>query len=136
MCKNMPSICARANGEHKHEEVASLANNNGNRNRVLVPQAQNALEQFKYEIATELGIPTGTTMSGGQRNEQSYQAMLDNWKYEVAEELGIRADVEQRGWANMTSRECGRVGGRMGGKIGGQMVRRLIQVAEQSLIGK
>lgn len=113
-----------------------MANNNGNRNRILVPQAQNALEQFKYEVASELGIPTGAAAAGGQRNEQNYQAMLDSWKYEVAEELGLRADIQQRGWANMTSRECGRVGGRMGGRIGGQMVKRLIQVAEESMVGR
>lgn len=112
-----------------------MANDNGNRNRILVPQAEGALEKFKYEIATELGIPTraqsgGTTLSG----QQGYEAMLDQWKYEVADELGIRADIQQRGWANMTSRQCGAVGGRMGGKIGGQMVKRLIQVAEESMI--
>ncbi|KAF1086224.1 Small, acid-soluble spore protein C2 [Sporotomaculum syntrophicum] len=28
-----------------------------NRNRKLIPQAANAMEQFKYETAAELGIP-------------------------------------------------------------------------------
>ncbi len=113
-------------------------NGNGNRNRILVPQAQDALEQFKYEIATELGIPARASGSGGAaqggQGQQGYEAMLDSWKYEVAQELGILPDIQQRGWGNMTSKQCGAVGGRMGGKIGGQMVRRLIQVAEQNLI--
>lgn len=106
---------------------------NRNGNRILVPEAEQALERFKYEIASELGVPVEAGTSGAAVSEQSYKNVLDAYKYEVASELGLRGDIEQKGWANMTSRECGRVGGRMGGKIGGQMVKRLVQLAEQNL---
>jgi hypothetical protein len=33
-----------------------MANNNTGRNRVLVPEAQNGLDQFKLEVASELGL--------------------------------------------------------------------------------
>lgn len=50
---------------------------------------------------------------------------LDRLKYEVAEDLGLDDDIDQRGWANMTTREVG--------TIGGHMVRRLVQQAESQL---
>lgn len=41
-----------------------MANNNNN-NQALVPQARNALDQLKFETATELGIPNyGQTYKG------------------------------------------------------------------------
>lgn len=33
-----------------------MARRNGRRNRILVPQARQAMDQFKYEMASELGI--------------------------------------------------------------------------------
>lgn len=57
------------------------------------------------------------------------QSVLDQFKYEVAQELGLSPKIESQGWANMTSRECGRVGGR----IGGSMVKAMIRRAEESL---
>lgn|GEM_PF-36666 len=116
------------------DNQSSNNNNNNNRNRLVVPQAQPAIDQFKYEIASELGIPIRST--GGANAGSGYQQALDNYKWEVASEIGIAEQVRQRGWAEMSSRECGRVGGRMGGRIGGQMVRRLIQLAEQNLSGQ
>ena len=106
--------------------------NDANGNRILVPQAEAAMDQFKYEIADEIGIPVkaGAASPAASRNSEQ---QLDAYKYEIAQELGLLGDIQQRGWANMTSRECGRVGGRMGGKIGGQMVKRMIQLAEQNL---
>ncbi len=53
----------------------------------------------------------------------------DRFKYEVAEDLGILDDIQQKGWADMPSRQLGRIGG----KIGGNMVKVMIQHAEQSL---
>jgi hypothetical protein len=50
---------------------------------------------------------------------------LDRLKYEVAEDLGLDDDIEEKGWANMTTRQVG--------KIGGNMVRRLIKRAERDL---
>jgi len=108
-----------------------LANDSDN-NRILVPQAQGAVEQFKYEIANEIGIPVRAA-AGVPAGVQSSKDQLDAYKYEVAQEIGLLDDIRQKGWGNMTSRECGRVGGRMGGRIGGQMVRRMIQLAEEQL---
>ncbi len=34
-------------------------NNNGNRNKLAVPGAEQALEQMKYEIASEFGVNLG-----------------------------------------------------------------------------
>ncbi len=101
-----------------------------NQNRVLVPGAQGALERFKYEIAQEVGtVPAGA-------NQANYREALDRRKWEVASELGLTADIKQRGFPNMTARECGRIGGRMGGKIGGQMVKRMIALAESQMAGQ
>ncbi|MCY0898320.1 MAG: alpha/beta-type small acid-soluble spore protein [Firmicutes bacterium] len=50
---------------------------------------------------------------------------LDRLKYEVAEDLELDDDIAARGWANMTTREVG--------KIGGTMVKRLIERAEQQI---
>lgn len=56
-------------------------------------------------------------------------SFLDQFKYEIAEELGLREKIDSQGWANMTSRECGKIGG----KIGGNMVKVMIRHAEQML---
>lgn len=50
---------------------------------------------------------------------------LGRLKYEVAEDLGLDDDIEEKGWANMTTRQVG--------KLGGNMVRRLIKRAERDL---
>lgn len=52
-------------------------------------------------------------------------AALDKFKHEVATELGLEQDIRSKGWANMTSRECG--------LVGGNMVRKMIEYAENSL---
>lgn len=57
------------------------------------------------------------------------QSVLDQFKYEVAEELGLMQDIETKGWANMTSRDIGKIGG----KIGGNMVKAMIRRAEAQL---
>ncbi|WP_047151996.1 alpha/beta-type small acid-soluble spore protein [Aneurinibacillus tyrosinisolvens] len=36
-----------------------MSGRSGGRNKLLVPQARQGLEQFKYEIATEFGIQLG-----------------------------------------------------------------------------
>ncbi|CAM5201011.1 Small acid-soluble spore protein alpha/beta type OS=Ureibacillus acetophenoni OX=614649 GN=SAMN05877842_102516 PE=3 SV=1 [Ureibacillus acetophenoni] len=39
------------------------SNNNGNRNKLLVPGANQALDQMKYEIAQEFGVQLGPDAS-------------------------------------------------------------------------
>jgi hypothetical protein len=63
-------------------------------NSLVVPQAAQALEQLKYEVAQELGI----------------QIPSDGY------------------YGNMLTRETG--------SIGGQITRRMIQMAEQQLVGR
>ncbi len=42
-----------------------MANNDTGRNRVVVPEARQALNQMKYEIASELGMTNYQTMDKG-----------------------------------------------------------------------
>lgn len=45
---------------YTHKEVRHMANNNSNNsNQLLVPGAAQALEQMKYEIASEFGVNLG-----------------------------------------------------------------------------
>lgn len=64
-----------------------------NRNDLVIPQANAALEQLKYEIAQELGVQIP------QDGYYGYMATRDT------------------------------------GAIGGHMVRRMVQIAEQTLSG-
>ena len=66
---------------------------NTNSNKTLVPEAQESLEKFKYEVASEVGVNLKNGYNG-----------------------------------NLSSRDAGR--------IGGNMVKKLIQRAENSMIGK
>jgi small acid-soluble spore protein A (major alpha-type SASP) len=43
-----------------------MANNGGNRNNLLVPQANQALDQLKYEIAAEFGVQLGPDTTSRQ----------------------------------------------------------------------
>lgn len=64
-----------------------------NSNRKVVPEAMDALDKFKYEVASEVGVN------------------LKN---------GYNGDISSRD----------------AGKIGGNMVRKLVQKAENQMIGK
>ncbi len=64
-----------------------------NSNKKLVPEAMDALDKFKYEVASEVGV----TLKDGYNG-------------------------------NISARDAGR--------IGGNMVRKLIQQAENNMIGK
>ena len=68
-----------------------MASNNSNIK--AVPEAMNALEKFKYEVASEVGV----TLKDGYNG-------------------------------NISAKDAG--------KIGGNMVRKLIQQAENQMIGK
>jgi hypothetical protein len=47
-----------------HKEVREMAtNNNSSRNKLLVPGANAALDQMKYEIAQEFGVQLGPEAS-------------------------------------------------------------------------
>lgn len=50
---------------------------------------------------------------------------LYNFKYEIANEIGIANQIQGGYWGQLSSRDCG--------SVGGHMVRKMIQMAEQSL---
>ncbi|NLM47020.1 MAG: alpha/beta-type small acid-soluble spore protein [Firmicutes bacterium] len=99
---------------------------NNRKKKRLVPEAEQALEKFKLEIARELGITA---------SEDTFYAALDKYKHEIAAELGIDSHIRSRGWQQLPSAVCGSVGGRIGGPIGGKMVRRMIEMAEKEMSG-
>ena len=66
---------------------------NSNSNKSVVPEAKEALNKFKYEVASEVGV-------------------------------------------NLKNGYNGDISARDAGKIGGNMVRKMIQQAENQMIGK
>lgn len=48
------------------EGVKKMANNSGSSNNILVPQANQALDQLKYEIASEFGVQLGADTTSRQ----------------------------------------------------------------------
>ena len=95
---------------------------------LLVPGAQPGLDRLKMEVAQEIGM-----MPPGVASPRAYEDALDRQKWEVAAELGLAGRIQQVGWGEMTTRDCGAIGGRLGGRLGGQMVKRMIALAEQQL---
>lgn len=53
------------------------------------------------------------------------ERQLDELKWEVAEELDLDDDIQEKGFANMTTREVG--------QIGGNMVKKMINFAEKEM---
>lgn len=94
-----------------------------NRNRLLVSAAAGALDQLKFEVARDLGLPVSS--------QQELQDTIDRRKFEIAAEIGVPLQPGYNG--EITSRQAGKVGGRLGGHLGGQMVKRLIAQAEEQL---
>ncbi len=45
---------------------SSYSNNNTSKNRLVVPGAQNAVDQMKYEIASEFGVQLGPDATARQ----------------------------------------------------------------------
>jgi small acid-soluble spore protein D (minor alpha/beta-type SASP) len=77
------------------------------RKKILVPEAQNGLDELKAKIA----------------NSQS----PDSAKFEVAEDLGVPLRKGYNG--GLTAHQAGKVGG----KLGGSMVRELVKMAQENL---
>ncbi len=81
-------------GLQPQEVIMMARGQNRSSNQLIVPQAEAAMDQLKYEIAQELGI----------------QVPQDNY------------------WGYMATRDTG--------AIGGNMVRRMVQIAEEQLVGR
>ena len=78
-----------------------------NRNKILVPEAREKLDQLKAKV------------SGTNKPEDA--------ALEVAKELGIPLKEGYNG--KLTSEEAGKVGGR----IGGSMVKELVRMAQENM---
>ena len=78
-----------------------------NRNKLLVPEARDGLDQLKAKVA-------GTTDP-------------EKAKYEIAQEVGVPLKEGYNG--QLTSEQAGKVGGR----LGGSMVKELVKMAQENL---
>ncbi|KAF6579024.1 alpha/beta-type small acid-soluble spore protein [Paenibacillus sp. EKM208P] len=84
--------------------------------RRLIPESRARLDDLKYEIAAEFGLPV--------YNPQ-YTHIHPNADSEFAAELGEFAGGGNVAWRDLTSRQ--------NGSVGGEITKRLIQSAERSL---
>lgn len=84
------------------------------RRRLLVPEAGDALDQFKKKVMAQEGYNV---------NQRSAHEV----KYEVAKEEGIPLKEGYNG--NLKAAEAGKIGGKMGGR----MVREMIKMAQEQL---
>lgn len=84
------------------------------KNKILVPEARDALDKMKARVMKEKGYPVDMNNPGSV-------------KYEVAEEQGIPL---KRGYnGKLTAEQAGKVGG----PIGGNMVKEMIKIAQEQL---
>ncbi|WP_043921431.1 alpha/beta-type small acid-soluble spore protein [Paenibacillus polymyxa] len=86
--------------------------------RRLIPESRARLDDLKYEIAAEFGLPV--------YNPQ-YAHIHPNADSEFAAELGEFTRSQNVAWRDLTSRQ--------NGSVGGEITKRLIQSAERSLSG-
>lgn len=50
-------------------------------------------------------------MTAKKKNKKKKRLLTIKLKEEIAGELGLEDDIARRGWANLTSRETGKIGG-------------------------
>jgi len=84
------------------------------RKQQVVPECHKALDQWKYEIVAEMGLPVGASLT-----------FPDN--VEFAAELGSAA------WQSQSEPYWGHIATRDAGAVGGAITRRLIRKAEETL---
>ena len=48
-----------------------MSNNNTNSNKINVPEARAAMEQFKFEVANEIGVPLNKGYNGDLTSAQN-----------------------------------------------------------------
>ncbi|SDH68391.1 small, acid-soluble spore protein, alpha/beta type [Alteribacillus bidgolensis] len=79
----------------------------GRRNKILVPESRNQLDQLKAKVSNANNA--------------------ENAKFETAEEHGVTINHGYNG--EIKAKDAGKIGG----NIGGKMVRELVKMAEQQL---
>lgn len=92
-----------------------MAKGQASRRRKVVPGCESVIDQWKYEIAAELGLPVGQSV---------------DLSSEFASELGsipAGSSVREDYWGHIASRDAG--------AVGGHITARLIRQAEQTLGG-
>lgn len=83
-------------------------------NHKIVPGCEKILEQWKYEIAAEMGLSVGMNLSNSTDTE-------------FASELGTAPmSADSRYWGHIASRDTG--------AVGGAITRRLIEQAQKALL--
>lgn len=88
-----------------------------NRNRLLVPEAREGLNQLKSEVLQKEGLINRSTT-------------VNEIPYEVAKDMGIPFNQDYNG--DISTKDAGKVGG----QIGGRMVRELVKRAQEQLVKK
>ncbi|MFB5674731.1 small, acid-soluble spore protein, alpha/beta type [Paenibacillus terreus] len=89
----------------------------GKRRNHIVPASRGVLQEMKYEIAAELGLPV--------HNPLYASSATGSFDTEFAGELGGAQGAGTVEWRNLSSRQ--------NGSVGGQITKRLIQSAESEL---
>lgn len=65
--------------------------------------------------------------TGNRALVRSAESALDNFKYEAARDIGVQIPDDNY-WGDLPARQCG--------AVGGHMVRKMIEMAEESLAGR
>jgi hypothetical protein len=96
-----------------------MATGTSRRKPNAVPEAAEALQRLKYEIASELGLPVGLATPGGIGSSDA----------EFAAEPGMMPapSVGKADWGHIAARDAG--------AVGGELVRRLVRRAQSTLDG-
>lgn len=84
-------------------------------NTKVVPGCEKALDQMKYEIAAELGLPVGKNAAGFADTE--FATELGS--------IGNGTQIREDYWGHIASRDTG--------AVGGSITKRLVQQAESIL---
>ena len=68
-----------------------MSNNNTNSNKINVPEARAAMEQFKFEVANEIGVPLKkgyngdlTSRQAGSIGGQMVKKMIESYEQNLA----------------------------------------------------
>ena len=69
------------------QEVKDMNSNNSNKSRLVVPGAQNAIDQMKYEIANEFGVnlgPDATSRANGSVGGEITKRLVQMGQNQIA----------------------------------------------------
>ena len=64
-----------------------MSNNNTNSNKINVPEARAAMEQFKFEVANEIGVPLKKGYNGDLTSAQNVGGYMVKKMIEKQEQM-------------------------------------------------